>query len=366
MLIVIEQIIKILSLIVPLLGAVAYFTLAERKIMASIQQRRGPNVVGFFGLLQPLADGLKLLIKETVLPSSANTILFIIGPIVTFQLSIMSWVVIPFDFGSMFVDMDVGVLYLLGISSLGVYGIITAGWASNSKYAFLGALRSAGQMISYEVSMGLIILSVLIVTTSLRLSDIVISQAGCWFLIPLFPTFIMFLISALAETNRAPFDLPEAEGELVAGYNVEYSAMGFALFFLGEYGNMLLISTFTTILYLGGWLWPFANPVLGAFMQFIPGYLWTGLKVAAMAFFFVATRAVLPRFRYDQLMYIGWKVFLPMSLGFLLLISGFVFSWQLQLNNCHHLLTVEQIEVFLASHTSYEALSGVLVSGPRS
>jgi NADH-quinone oxidoreductase subunit H len=275
----------------------------------------------------------------------------------------MSWVVIPFDFGSMFVDMDVGVLYLLGISSLGVYGIITAGWASNSKYAFLGALRSAGQMISYEVSMGLIILSVLIVTTSLRLSDIVISQAGCWFLIPLFPTFIMFLISALAETNRAPFDLPEAEGELVAGYNVEYSAMGFALFFLGEYGNMLLISTFTTILYLGGWLWPFANPVLGAFMQFIPGYLWTGLKVAAMAFFFVATRAVLPRFRYDQLMYIGWKVFLPMSLGFLLLISGFVFSWQLQLNNCHHLLTVEQIEVFLASHTSYEALSGVLVSG---
>ena len=234
MLIVIEQIIKILSLIVPLLGAVAYFTLAERKIMASIQQRRGPNVVGFFGLLQPLADGLKLLIKETVLPSSANTILFIIGPIVTFQLSIMSWVVIPFDFGSMFVDMDVGVLYLLGISSLGVYGIITAGWASNSKYAFLGALRSAGQMISYEVSMGLIILSVLIVTTSLRLSDIVISQAGCWFLIPLFPTFIMFLISALAETNRAPFDLPEAEGELVAGYNVEYSAMGFALLFLGE------------------------------------------------------------------------------------------------------------------------------------
>jgi NADH-quinone oxidoreductase subunit H len=363
--IIIEQIIKIISLIVPLLAAVAYFTLAERKIMASMQQRRGPNVVGFFGLLQPLADGLKLLIKETVLPSSANTILFIIGPIVTFQLSLMSWAVIPFDFGSTFIDMDVGVLYLLGISSLGVYGIITAGWASNSKYAFLGALRSAGQMISYEVSLGLIILSVLIITNSLRLSEIVISQSGCWFLVPLFPTFLMFLISALAETNRAPFDLPEAEGELVAGYNVEYSAMGFALFFLGEYGNMLLISVFTTILFLGGWLWPFASILLGSFFKLIPGYLWTGIKVAVMAFFFVATRAVLPRFRYDQLMYIGWKVFLPISLGFLLFISGYIFSFQLQVNNFYYLLSLEQIEIFLAQHTTYTDLVSTINGSER-
>jgi NADH-quinone oxidoreductase subunit H len=339
-------ILQVLLLIIPLLIAVAYFTLAERKIMASMQQRRGPNVVGFFGLLQPLADGLKLLVKETVLPSSANTILFILGPILTFQLSIMSWVMIPFDFGMVFADIDIGVLYILGVSSLGVYGIITAGWASNSKYAFLGALRSAGQMISYEVSLGLIILSALILAGSLRLYEIVLTQAGAWFVLPLFPMALLFLISALAETNRAPFDLPEAEGELVAGYNVEYSAMGFALFFLGEYGNMILISTFTVTLFLGGWLFPTTFFAFGV----VPGFFWLGIKVSALAFFFVWVRAVLPRYRYDQLMYLGWKSFLPLSLGFLIFVSGFVFATDCFVEDTFSLFTTDQIENFVVQN----------------
>jgi len=321
-LITVLSVLQVLLLIIPLLIAVAYFTLAERKIMASMQQRRGPNVVGFFGLLQPLADGLKLLVKETVLPSSANTILFILAPIITFQISLMSWVVVPFNFGMVFSDLDIGVLYILGVSSLGVYGIITSGWASNSKYAFLGALRSAGQMISYEVSIGIIILASLVLAGSLRLSDVVLAQTGCWFVLPLLPAAIMFMISALAETNRAPFDLPEAEGELVAGYNVEYGAMGFALFFLAEYSSMILISTFTVVLFFGGWLYPTSFFVF----NFLPGYVWTGIKVATMAFLFVWVRSVLPRYRYDQLMYLGWKSFLPVSLGFLILVIGFIFT----------------------------------------
>ena len=229
---------------------------------------------------------------------------------------------VPFNFGMVFSDLDVGVLYILGVSSLGVYGIITSGWASNSKYAFLGALRSAGQMISYEVSIGIIILASLVLAGSLRLSDVVLAQTGCWFVLPLLPAAIMFMISALAETNRAPFDLPEAEGELVAGYNVEYGAMGFALFFLAEYSSMILISTFTVVLFFGGWLYPTSFFVF----NFLPGYVWTGIKVATMAFLFVWVRSVLPRYRYDQLMYLGWKSFLPVSLGFLILVIGFIFT----------------------------------------
>ena len=245
---------KIILIIIPLLIAIAYMTLAERKVMAAIQRRKGPNIVGVFGLLQPLADGLKLFVKETVLPSSANLIIFILAPILTFLLALISWCVIPFGEGIVYSDINVGVLYILAISSLGVYGIITSGWASNSKYAFLGALRSAAQMVSYEVSIGLILINVLLCVGSLNFSEIVLAQQSVWFIIPLFPVLLMFYISILAETNRAPFDLPEAEAELVAGYNVEYSAMGFALFFLGEYANMILMCSLTTVFFLGGWL----------------------------------------------------------------------------------------------------------------
>ena len=247
---------KILGLVVPLLVAVAYLTLAERKVMASMQRRKGPNVVGFFGILQPLADGLKLLIKEPVLPSSANTIVFLAAPVVTFLLALISWAVIPFGEGMVLSDLDIGMLYIFAISSLGVYGVIMAGWSSNSKYAFLGALRSTAQMVSYEVSLGLIIITVLMCVGSLNLSEIVLAQEEVWFAVPLFPLLLLFFISCLAETNRAPFDLPEAEAELVAGYNVEYSSMGFALFFLGEYANMIMMSVLCVILFLGGWLPP--------------------------------------------------------------------------------------------------------------
>ena len=250
-------ILKILGLIVPLLVGVAFLTLAERKVMASMQRRKGPNVVGFFGILQPLADGFKLLIKEPVLPRSANLVIFIFAPVITFMLSLMSWAVIPFGEGLVLSDLNLGILYIFAISSLGVYGIITAGWSSNSKYAFLGCLRSAAQMVSYEVSIGLILICVVLCVGSLNLSDIVLAQQEVWFCIPLFPLLVLFFISCLAETNRAPFDLPEAEAELVAGYNVEYSSMGFALFFLGEYANMILMSTLCSILFLGGWLPPF-------------------------------------------------------------------------------------------------------------
>eukprot|EP01139_Manchomonas_bermudensis_P011661 Amastigsp_a343731_5.p1 type:complete len:328 gc:universal Amastigsp_a343731_5:228-1211(+) len=311
-------IIKILAIIVPLLIAVAYLTLAERKVIGSIQRRKGPDVVGVFGLLQPLADGLKLFIKETILPNQSNILIFVFAPILTFLLSLISWAVIPFNYGMVLVDINVGLLYIFAISSLGVYGIITSGWASNSKYAFLGALRSAAQMVSYEVSIGLIIITVLLFAGSLNLSTIVAAQEYVWYCIPLMPLFIMFFISILAETNRSPFDLPEAEAELVAGYNVEYSAMGFALFFLGEYSNMILMSSVATCLFLGGWL-----PPMDLFIfTWLPSPFWFGIKISFLLFVFIWVRAAFPRYRYDQLMRLGWKVFLPLSLGFVLLTAG--------------------------------------------
>ena len=317
-LIVLNLILKSLAIIVPLLVAVAYLTLLERKVMASMQQRRGPNVVGLFGLLQPLADGLKLLIKETILPSSANTIIFILAPIITFLLALVTWSVIPFGADMVLIDLNVGILFVFAISSLGVYGIIAAGWSSNSKYSFLGALRSAAQMVSYEVSIGLIIMCVLLCAGSLNLSEIVYAQKEVWYCIPLFPLFIMFFISGLAETNRAPFDLPEAEAELVSGYNTEYAAMGFALFFLGEYANMILMCSVLSILFLGGWL-----PLINVFpFNLIPGVFWFGFKVTILLFVFVWVRAAFPRYRYDQLMRLGWKVFLPFSLAWVLFVSG--------------------------------------------
>jgi len=320
-------IIKILGIIVPLLLAVAFLTLAERKVMASMQRRKGPNVVGIFGILQPLADGLKLLLKEPVLPSNANLVIFLLAPVLTFMLSLISWAVIPFGPGMALSDLNVGVLYLFAISSLGVYGIITAGWSSNSKYAFLGGLRSAAQMVSYEVSIGLIIITVLLCAGSLNLSEIVLAQKDIWFCVPLFPLFIMFFISCLAETNRAPFDLPEAEAELVAGYNVEYSSMGFALFFLGEYANMIMMSGMCAILFLGGWLSPFGENFM--ILAWIPGSFWFGLKIVFFLFLYIWVRAAFPRYRYDQLMRLGWKIFLPLSLAWVVFVSGtlLAFDW---------------------------------------
>jgi NADH-quinone oxidoreductase subunit H len=322
---IISWILEILIIVVPLLISVAYFTLAERKVIASIQRRRGPSTVGIWGLLQPLADGLKLLVKESILPSNANIIIFVIAPILTFLLSLLGWAVIPFGETAVLSDLNIGILYIFAVSSLGVYGIITSGWASNSKYAFLGALRSAAQMVSYEVSIGLIIINVLLCAGSLNVTKIILAQESIWYIIPLFPVFLLFFISALAETNRAPFDLPEAEAELVAGYNVEYSAMGFALFFLGEYANILMMCALCSILFFGGWLPPFS------FLPFtlIPGPLWFGIKVAFMAFLFVWVRAAYPRYRYDQLMRLGWKVFLPLSLGWVLFTAGILvgFDW---------------------------------------
>ena len=315
-------IIKILGIVVPLLVAVAYLTLAERKVMASMQRRKGPNVVGFFGILQPLADGLKLLIKEPVLPSSANTVVFLAAPVLTFLLALISWAVIPFGEGLVLCDLDVGILYIFAISSLGVYGVIMAGWSSNSKYAFLGALRSTAQMVSYEVSLGLIIITVLMCVGSLNLSDIVLAQQEVWFAVPLFPLLLLFFISCLAETNRAPFDLPEAEAELVAGYNVEYSSMGFALFFLGEYANMIMMSVLCVILFLGGWLPPFSFVSSFTFLYWIPGSMWLGLKTIFFLFLYIWVRAAFPRYRYDQLMRLGWKVFLPLALAWVLFVAG--------------------------------------------
>lgn len=316
-------ILKILSVVVVVLIGVAYFTLAERKIMGTIQRRKGPNVVGFQGLLQPLADGLKLFVKESILPSNANKALFILAPMLTFTLSLMGWAVIPFGEALVLADINVGILYLLAISALAVYGIILSGWSSNSKYAFLGALRSAAQMVSYEVSIGFILITVVLCAGSFNLSSIVLAQEKVWFCVPHLPMFVLFFISALAETNRHPFDLPEAEAELVSGYNVEYSAMGFALFFLGEYANMLLMSALTAILFLGGWL-PFFN-----FFPFsyIPGSIWFALKIGFFVILFIVMRACLPRFRYDQLMSLGWKVFLPFSLGWLILTASVLMSF---------------------------------------
>ena len=307
-----------LALLVPLLIFVAYLTWAERKILGAMQLRKGPNVVGPFGLLQPFADAGKMLMKETIVPAGASRILFIMAPMLTFSLAMIAWAVIPVNEGWAIADINVGVLYLFAISSLGVYGIIIAGWASNSKYAFLGALRSAAQMVSYEVSMGFVIVTVLLCVGSLNLTDVVLAQKSVWFFIPLFPMFVIFFISTLAETNRAPFDLPEGESELVAGFFVEYSAMTFALFFLGEYANMILMSSLTTILFLGGWL----PPMDVAPFNWLPGPIWFILKVCFCLFVFVWVRATFPRYRYDQLMRLGWKVFLPISLIWLVITAG--------------------------------------------
>ena len=310
---VILKILETLALIVPVLIGVAYLTYFERKVMGAMQQRKGPNVVGPFGLMQPFADAVKMLTKETIIPTGADKFLFILAPMLTFGLAIMAWAVLPVNNGWGIADINVGILYLFAVSSLGVYGVIISGWASNSKYAFLGAMRSAAQMVSYEVSMGFVIVTVLILAGSLNLNNIVTAQKHMWFAIPLFPLFIIFFISALAETNRAPFDLAEGESEIVAGFFVEYSSMAFGLFFLGEYANMILISGMTTTLFLGGWLSP---------VPFIPsGVGWFILKVLVCLFVFVWVRATLPRLRYDQLMALGWKVFLPISLVYLVVVA---------------------------------------------
>ena len=318
-------VIQIVMVVGPLLGAVAYLTYAERKILGAIQLRQGPIAVGPFGLLQPIADGLKLLVKETIVPSGANRAVFFIAPMLTFLLSLVAWAVIPFGEGMVIADINVGILYLFAISSLGVYGIIMAGWASNSKYAFLGGLRSAAQMVSYEVSIGFVIITVLLCVGSLRLTDIVLAQQGLWFIIPLFPMFVVFFISALAETNRAPFDLPEGESEITGGFMVEYSAMTYALFFLGEYANMILMSAFATILFLGGWLPPLSIPPF----TWVPGPIWFILKICFCLFLFIWVRGTMPRYRYDQLMRLGWKVFLPFSLFWVVLTAGVLvaFDW---------------------------------------
>jgi NADH-quinone oxidoreductase subunit H len=320
----------IVAIVAVLLGCVAYLTYAERKVIAAMQLRRGPNVVGPFGLGQPIADGLKLFFKETIIPSGANRVVFLVAPMITFILALVAWAVIPLGDGIVLADINVGILYLFAISSLGVYGVIMAGWASNSKYPFLGALRSAAQMVSYEVSIGFVMITVLLCVGSLNLSDIVKAQAGAaglfsWYWLPLLPMFVIFFVSGLAETNRAPFDLPEAESELVAGYFSEYSAMAFALFFLGEYANMILMSAMTSILFLGGWL----PPADFAPFTWIPGPVWFAAKIALVLFVFLWVRATFPRYRYDQLMRLGWKVFLPFSLFWVVLTAGVLvaFDW---------------------------------------
>lgn len=308
----------ILLIVLPLLIGMAYLTYAERKVLAAMQLRQGPMVVGPFGLLQPLADGIKLFGKEMIIPHGANKVLFVMAPMLTFMLSLVAWAVIPVNAGWVLSDINVGVLYLFAISSLGVYGILMAGWASNSRYAFLGGLRSAAQMVSYEVSIGLVLVTVLLATGSLNLTKIVEAEYEWWVSLLLFPMLVVFVISALAETNRPPFDLPEGESELVGGYNVEYSSMTFALFFLGEYMNMILMAAMTTILFLGGWLPPFGIMAL----SFVPGFIWFVLKVCFVLFFFLWARATLPRYRYDQLMHLGWKVFLPFTLLWVVVVAG--------------------------------------------
>lgn len=313
----IENIIKIVIIIIPLLIAVAYLTLAERKVLGSMQLRKGPNIVGIYGLLQPIADGLKLFSKETILPTQANLGIFIIAPILAFLLALISWTIIPYARGSVITDINVSILYLLTVSSISVYAILISGWSSNSKYAFFGAIRAAAQMISYEVSIGLIIMAVIVCTGSLNLTDIVLAQREIWFIIPLFPAAIMFFISCLAETNRAPFDLTEGESELVSGYNVEYSSMTFALFMLAEYSHIILMSVLTSLLFLGGWL-PF--PLL----DIIPPTINLAIKATAITFLFIWVRASFPRIRYDQLMQLLWKSYLPLSLGFLIFVASII------------------------------------------
>jgi NADH-quinone oxidoreductase subunit H len=316
-------ILKLLILIVLILISVAYFTLAERKILAVIQRRRGPNAVGVYGLLQPLSDGFKLLIKEIIIPSNSNKIIFIFSPLLTFFISLTCWALIPFDKYAIISELNLGLLYILGISSIGVYGIIMSGWSSNSKYAFLGALRSTAQMISYEVSLGFTVLTVAICCESFNINEIVSFQKNIWFIVPFFPLFLIFFITGLAETNRHPFDLPEAEAELVSGYNVEYSAITFALFSLAEYSNMLIMSSLNIVLFFGGWLPPFE------FLSFLPGSFWFGVKICIFVILYVVMRAILPRYRYDQLMFLGWKIFLPLSIGYLTVIFCINYSFDL-------------------------------------
>ncbi len=316
---------KILFLLVPVLVSVAMIVWLDRRIWAFVQKRQGPNVVGPFGLLQSLADALKYMFKEVIIPSSSNKVIFILAPIVTMTLALISWAVIPFSATQVLADINVGILYLFAVSSLGVYGIIMGGWASNSKYPFLGAIRSAAQMVSYEVSIGVIIINVLLCVGSLNLNDIVMAQENLWFVIPLFPMFVIFFISALAETNRPPFDLPEAEAELVAGYQTEYSGMMYAMFWLGEYANILLMCAMGSVLFLGGWL----SPIDLFPFNIIPGAIWLILKILFLFILFALVKAIVPRYRYDQLMRLGWKIFLPLSLTWVVLTASFLFYFNL-------------------------------------
>ena len=319
------EVYKILFLLVPVLVSVAMIVWLDRRVWAFVQKRQGPNVVGPFGLLQSLADALKYIFKEIIIPSSSNKVIFILAPIVTMTLALVAWAVIPFSQTQVIADINVGILYLFAVSSLGVYGIIMGGWASNSKYPFLGAIRSAAQMVSYEVSIGIIIINVLLCVGSLNLSDIVLAQQNLWFVIPLFPMFVIFFISALAETNRPPFDLPEAEAELVAGYQTEYSGMMYAMFWLGEYANILLMCALGSILFLGGWL----SPIELYPFNLIPGALWLAFKILFLFILFALVKAIVPRYRYDQLMRLGWKVFLPLSLIWVVLTASYLFYFNL-------------------------------------
>ncbi len=323
--IVFEEVYKILFLLVPVLVSVAMIVWLDRRVWAFVQKRQGPNVVGPFGLLQSLADALKYIFKEMIIPSSSNKVIFILAPIVTMTLALIAWAVIPFSATQVLADINVGILYLFAVSSLGVYGIIMGGWASNSKYPFLGAIRSAAQMVSYEVSIGVIIINVLLCVGSLNLNDIVVAQQNLWFVIPLFPMFVIFFISALAETNRPPFDLPEAEAELVAGYQTEYSGMMYAMFWLGEYANILLMCAMGAILFLGGWL----SPIELYPFTLIPGAIWLILKILLLFFLFALIKAIVPRYRYDQLMRLGWKVFLPFSLIWVVITASYLFYFNL-------------------------------------
>ena len=323
--IVFQEVYKILFLLVPVLVSVAMIVWLDRRVWAFVQKRQGPNVVGPFGLFQSLADALKYIFKEIIIPSASNKVIFILAPIVTMTLALISWAVIPFSATQVLADINVGILYLFAVSSLGVYGIIMGGWASNSKYPFLGAIRSAAQMVSYEVSIGVIIINVLLCVGSLNLNDIVESQQNLWFIIPLFPMFVIFFISALAETNRPPFDLPEAEAELVAGYQTEYSGMMYAMFWLGEYANILLMCSMGSILFLGGWM----SPIEIYPFTLVPGAIWLILKILLLFILFALVKAIVPRYRYDQLMRLGWKVFLPLSLTWVVLTASYLFYFNL-------------------------------------
>ena len=323
--IIFQEVYRILFLLIPVLVSVAMIVWLDRRVWAFVQKRQGPNVVGPFGLLQSLADALKYIFKEIIIPASSNKIIFVLAPIITMTLALIAWAVIPFGFDQVLADINVGILYIFAVSSLGVYGIIMGGWASNSKYPFLGSIRSAAQMVSYEVSIGIIIINVLLCVGSLNLNDIVIAQRDMWFIIPLFPMFVIFFISALAETNRPPFDLPEAEAELVAGYQTEYSGMMYAMFWLGEYANILLMCALGSILFLGGWL----SPIDLYPFNLIPGAIWLIFKILLLFILFALVKAIVPRYRYDQLMRLGWKIFLPLSLTYVVLTASYLFYFNL-------------------------------------